>query len=112
MGYFQGIVSVVVIAASGTFKEFINNSKAIQWLFYSGLRGQQAFPVTSVEPSIIQDSIVGREGTPSPMLSKIPFYQQKPVFSIRYLLIGVLYHSKYLDRVTDIVKEDLEDEEL
>ena len=76
MGYFQGIVSAVVIAASGTFKEFVNNSKAIQWLFYSGLRGQQAFPVTSVEPSIVQDSIVGREGTPSPMLSKIPFYQQ------------------------------------
>ena len=30
MGHFQGIVSVVVIAASGTFEEFINNShKAI-----------------------------------------------------------------------------------
>ena len=180
MGHFQGIVSVVVIAASGTFEEFINNShKAIKWLFYSGLRGQQAFPVTSVEPTIVQDSIVGREGTPSPMLSiaglnlselqphvsktnqhlqdnselqlhlslynglktfvitglpkalfslvtslrkvraqsgldqrKMPFSQWKPVFSIRYLLIGVLYHSKYLDRVTDIVKEDLEDEEL
>jgi fatty acid synthase subunit alpha len=32
-------------------------------------RGQQAFPVTSVEPSIVQDAIVGGEGTPSPMLS-------------------------------------------
>jgi hypothetical protein len=28
------------------------------------------------------------------------------------LLVGVPYHSKYLDRVTDIVEEDLEDEEL
>ena len=33
------------------------------------LRGQRAFPVTSVEPSIIQDAIVAGEGTPSPMLS-------------------------------------------
>ena len=132
-----------------------------------------------MEPSIVQDSIVGWEGTPSPMLSiagstlsklqphvsktnqhlpdnsesqlhlslyngpktfivtgppkalfglitslrkvraqsgldqsKILFSQWKPVFSIRYLLVGVLYHSEYLDRVTDIVKEDLEDEEL
>ena len=180
MGHFQGIVSVVVIAASSTFEEFVNNShKAIKWLFYSSLRGLQAFPVTSVEPSIVQDSIVGREGTPSPMLSiagstlselqphvrktnqhlpdnsesqlhlslyngpktfvvtgppkalfsvitslrkvraqsgldqsKIPFSQRKPVFSIRYLLVGVPYHSEYLDRVTDIVKEYLEDEEL
>ena len=38
-----------------------------QLAFYSGLRGQQfeAFPVTSVEPSIIQDAISGGEGTPS-----------------------------------------------
>jgi fatty acid synthase subunit alpha len=69
-GHSQGIVSAIVIAASGTFEEFADNSrKAIKWLFYSGLRGQQAFPVTSVEPSIIQDAIVGGEGTPSPMLS-------------------------------------------
>ena len=69
-GHSQGIVSEVVIAASGTFEEFVENShKAIKWLFYSGLRGQQAFPVTSVEPSIVQDAIAGGEGTPSPMLS-------------------------------------------
>ena len=69
-GHSQGIVSAVVIAASGTFEEFADNShKAIKWLFYSGLRGQRAFPVTSVEPSIVQDAIVGGEGTPSPMLS-------------------------------------------
>jgi fatty acid synthase subunit alpha len=179
-GHSQGIVSVVVIAASATFEEFVDNShKAIKWLFYSGLRGhwQQAFPVTSVEPSIVQDAIVGGEGTPSPMLSvagltlkelephvtttnqhlptnsqlhvslhngpktfvvtgppkalfglvtslrkvraqsgldqsKTPFSQRKPVFSIRFLLVGVPYHSEYLDGVTDTVEEDLEDEEL
>jgi fatty acid synthase subunit beta len=60
MGHSQGIVSAVVIAASGTFEEFADNSrKAIKSLFYSGLRGEQVFPVTSV----------GGEGTPSPMLS-------------------------------------------
>ena len=179
-GHSQGIVSAVVIAVSGTFEEFADNShKAIRWLFYSGLRGQHAFPVTSVEPSIVQDAIVGGEGTPSPMLSiagltlkelqphvgktnqhlpansqlyvslalhngpktfvvtgppkalfglvtslrkvraqsgfdqsKTPFSQRKPVFSIRYLLVGVPYHSQYLDGVTDTVEEDLEDEEL
>jgi fatty acid synthase subunit beta len=51
-------VSDIIIAASGTFEEFADNShKAIKWLFYSSLRGQQAFPFTSVEPSIIQDAI-------------------------------------------------------
>jgi fatty acid synthase subunit beta len=69
-GHSQGIVSVVVIAASGNFEEFADNScKAIKWLFYSGLRGQQAFPVASVEHSIVQDAVVCGEGTPSPMLS-------------------------------------------
>jgi hypothetical protein len=29
--------------------------------------------------------------------SKTPFSQRKPVFSIRFLLIGVPYHSEYLD---------------
>ena len=136
-----------------------------------------SFPVTSVEPSIVQDAIVGGEGTPSPVLSvtgltlkelqqhisktnqylpansqlhmslhngskafvitgpskalfglimilrkvraqsgldqsKMPFSQRKPVFSIRFLLIGVPYHSEYLDGVADMVEEDLEDEEL
>jgi fatty acid synthase subunit alpha len=170
MGHSQGIVSAVVIAASGTFEEFADNSrKAIKWLFYSGLRGEQVcHPVTSV----------GGEGTPSPMLSiagltlkelephvsktnqhlpansqlhvslhngpkifitgppkalfglvtslrkvssraqsgldqsKTPFSQRKSVFSIRFLLVGVPYHSEYLDGVTDTVEEDLEDEEL
>jgi fatty acid synthase subunit alpha, fungi type len=45
--------------------------------------------------------------------SKTPFSQQKPVFSIRFLLVGVPYHSDYLDGAADTVfEEDLEDEEL
>ena len=42
--------------------------------------------------------------------SKTPFSQRKPVLSIRFLLVGVPYHSEYLDGVTDTVAEDLEDE--
>jgi hypothetical protein len=44
--------------------------------------------------------------------SNTPFSQQKPVFSIRFLLVGVPYHSEYLNGVIDTVEEDLEDEEL
>ncbi|KAF5382044.1 hypothetical protein D9615_004428 [Tricholomella constricta] len=176
-GHSQGIVSAVVIAASASFEEFTENSrKALKWLFFSGLRGQQAFPVVSLEPSIIQDSIDGGEGTPSPMLSitglnlkevethlkktnahlpensnlqvslnngprafvvtgparalhglvtnlrkvrapsgldqsKTPFSQRKPVFSVRFLVVGVPYHSEYLQGATEqLVNEDLGEE--
>jgi hypothetical protein len=44
--------------------------------------------------------------------SKTPFSKRKPVFSIRFLLVGVPYHNEYLDGVTDAVEKDLEDEEL
>ena len=178
-GHSQGIVSAVAVATSSTFDDFTeNSSKALKWLFYSGLRGQQSFPVTALEPGMVQDSIQGGEGSPSPMLSvtglslielgphisktnqhlasnaqlhvslhngpkafvvtgppkslfglvtslrkakassgldqsKIPFSQRKPVFSIRFLAVGVPYHSDYITGVTDIVAEDdLEDEEL
>ena len=46
-------------------------------------------------------------------LTKTPFSQRKPVFSIRFLIVGVPYHSEYLDGVADTVaEEDLEDEDL
>jgi fatty acid synthase subunit alpha len=177
-GHSQGIVSAVAIASSTTFESFTENSlKAIKWLFFSGLRGQQAFPVTSLEPSIVQDAISGGEGNPSPMLSvtglslkdlsphitktnshlpsnsqlhvslhngprafvicgpahalyglvtnlrkiraasgadqsKVPFSQRKPVFSVRFLVVGVPYHSEYLGGVTEMVMSDLEGVEL
>ena len=44
--------------------------------------------------------------------SKIPFSQRKPVFSVRFLVIGFPYHSKYLENVADEVMEDLESKEL
>jgi fatty acid synthase subunit alpha len=178
-GHSQGLVSAVAIAASDTFQSFTDNArKAIKWLFFSGLRGQQAFPVTSLEPSIIQDTLDNGEGVPSPMLSitglpfkelephvkktnshlpeiskltvslhngprafvitgparslyglvtnlrkirapsgldqsKTPFSQRKPVFSVRFLVVGVPYHSKYLEGAGEkLCMDDLEGEEL
>jgi fatty acid synthase subunit alpha len=178
-GHSQGLVSAVAIAASATFESFTDNArKAVRWLFFSGLRGQEAFPVTSLEPGIVQDTVDGGEGVPSPMLSiaglplkdvesqvkktnshlpensqltlslcngprvfvvtgptrslyglvinlrkirassgldqnKTPFSQRKPVFSVRFLVVNVPYHSKYLDAATDkLCKEDLNGEDL
>jgi fatty acid synthase subunit alpha, fungi type len=173
-GHSQGIISAVAISASSSFASFTENAiKALNWLFFSGLRGQEAFPITSIEPSIVQDAIEGGEGTPSPMLSvtglalgdlephikktnlhlpsnsqlcvslyngprafvvngppralyglvtnlrkikaesgkdqsKVPFSQRKPVFSIRFLVVGVPYHSAYLEGVREKVIRDLE----
>jgi fatty acid synthase subunit beta len=69
-GHSQGIVSAVVISALTTYESFTENvGKAIKWLFFAGLRGQQALPVVSLDLTIIQDSIDGGEGIPNPMLS-------------------------------------------
>ncbi|KAF7374647.1 Fatty acid synthase subunit alpha [Mycena sanguinolenta] len=178
-GHSQGIVSAVAIAASDTYQSFCANAvKAVKWLFFSGLRGQQAFPVVALEPGIVQDSIEGGEGMPTPMLSvtglklaelavhikktnthladsaqlsvslhngprafvvtgparslfglvthlrkvrapsgldqsKTPFSQRKPVFSVRFLVVGVPYHSAYLNGAAEkLIEEDLGGEEL
>ena len=69
-GHSQGIVSAVVLSTSTTEESFILNSiKASKWLFYSGLRGQEAFPLLALEPRIAQDAIEGGEGHPTPMLA-------------------------------------------
>jgi len=178
-GHSQGVVSAVAISASSTYEQFISNSKkALKWLFLAGSRAQNAFPVVSLEPSIIADSVEGGEGIPSPMLtvvgltlkdlerhvaatnkylpdnsklcislhnsvkafvvtgpsralhglvtalrkvrapsgldqSKIPFSKRKPVFHVRFLLVGVPFHSPYLaDAVDVLLNDDLEGEEL
>ncbi|KAG8840624.1 3-oxoacyl-[acyl-carrier-protein] synthase, partial [Serendipita sp. 411] len=68
-GHSQGIVSAVCIAASGCIDSFQKNTeKALTWLFYSGLRGQEAFPVLAMDPALVKNSVDGGEGTPSPML--------------------------------------------
>ncbi|KAJ3130628.1 3-oxoacyl-[acyl-carrier-protein] synthase, partial [Physocladia obscura] len=68
-GHSQGIVSSVVIASSETEKEFMENSqKALALLFWIGLRSQNAWPSTTLDPTILQDSISAGEGVPTPML--------------------------------------------
>lgn len=178
-GHSQGLISAVCIAASSTYQSFFENTKkALRWLFYSGLRGQQAFPVLALEPSMVEDAVEGGEGVPSPMLSvgglslkeleghlkktnehlpensqlhvslhngpktfvvtgppralyglvtslrkikapsgldqsKTPFSQRKPVFSVRFLVVNVPYHSSYLAGQTEkMTDEDLKGEEL
>lgn len=45
--------------------------------------------------------------------SKIAFSQRKPVFSVRFLVVAVPFHSIYLKNATEkVLKEDLEGEEL
>ncbi|KAF8206176.1 fatty acid synthase [Mycena galopus ATCC 62051] len=45
--------------------------------------------------------------------SKTPFSQRKPVFSVRFLVVGVPYHSAYLSGATEkLIAEDLAGEEL
>lgn len=178
-GHSQGVVSAIVLASSTSPASFLANAvKATRWLFFSGLRGQEAFPVLALEPKVVHDCIEGGEGAPTPMLavsglgrtaldaqiqktnkhlttnaqlsvalnngpknavvvgpakalyglvtalrkiraaagldqSKIPFSQRKVVFSMRFLVVNVPYHSDYLLGVTDKVFEvDLKGEEL
>ena len=69
-GHSQGVVSAVAIAASDSYDDFTANAlKALKLLFYIGLRGQETFPVLSIEPTIIDDAVENGEGIPTPMLS-------------------------------------------
>ncbi|CAO3634037.1 unnamed protein product [Cunninghamella blakesleeana] len=69
-GHSQGIISSVVISASSTYEEFlINSEKALGLLFWMGTRAQQAFPPTTLNPTILEDSLNNNEGTPTPMLA-------------------------------------------
>ncbi|KAJ3096841.1 3-oxoacyl-[acyl-carrier-protein] synthase [Phlyctochytrium planicorne] len=68
-GHSQGIVSSVVISSSETEKEFLDNTqKALGLLFWIGLRSQNAWPATTNNPNILQDSLLNNEGVPTPML--------------------------------------------
>ena len=178
-GHSQGLVTAIAISSSKDDVSFIDNArKALKWLFFAGLRGQQLFPVLALEPSVVQDSIDGGEGQPTPMLlinglllkdlqphisktnkhlpensqlgvslhngprtfivtgppralyglvtnlrkvrapngvdqSKVEFSKRKPVFGARFLVVGVPFHSQYLQGAADkVIDEDLHGEEL
>jgi len=69
-GHSQGVVTAAAIAAAKNWETFDKLSKdALTTLFWIGCRSQQAYPRTSLAPSILQDSIDNGEGSPTPMLS-------------------------------------------
>lgn len=69
-GHSQGIVTAAAIAAADSWETFDQVAKdAITILFWIGSRSQQAYPRTSLAPSVLQDSLENGEGTPTPMLS-------------------------------------------
>ncbi|WVQ81978.1 hypothetical protein IAT38_004105 [Cryptococcus sp. DSM 104549] len=69
-GHSSGVVSAVAIASSSNWASLeANILKAVKQLFFIGYRGQEGFPLLSLEPHIVADSIENNEGVPSPMLS-------------------------------------------
>ena len=69
-GHSQGVVTAAAIATATSWESFAKAAKdAVTMLFYIGMRSQQAYPRTSLAPSILQDSVEAGEGTPTPMLS-------------------------------------------
>lgn len=69
-GHSQGIVAAAVMSLSETEADLVENTKkAIETLFWIGLRAQQAYPVTTLSPTILADSLAHGEGRPTPMLA-------------------------------------------
>lgn len=69
-GHSQGVISAVAIASSDSWSNLYENIlKAVKQLFYIGLRGQEGFPLLSIDPKIVSDSVENNEGVPTPMLS-------------------------------------------
>lgn len=69
-GHSQGLVSAVATAVSDTWDSLASNIiKAVKLLFFIGMRGQEAFPLLSIEPHIVADAVENNEGVPSPMLA-------------------------------------------
>lgn len=69
-GHSQGIITAALIATATDWDSYAMIARnAITLLFWIGARSQQAYPRTSLAPSILQDSVENGEGTPTSMLS-------------------------------------------
>lgn len=74
-GHSQGIISAVVLASNFENNDesidcFLQSCKrALQLLFWIGVRAQQTHPQTSLAPQALNDSINNDEGIPTPMLA-------------------------------------------
>jgi malonyl CoA-acyl carrier protein transacylase len=90
-GHSQGIVAAAVISLSTTEDQLRENTaKALQSLFWMGLRAQQAYPETTLSPTILADSIAHGEGRPTPMLAvfniTLPVLQAQVDISNKFLV--------------------------
>lgn len=69
-GHSQGLVTSLVVASSDSWESFeVEALKAVEFLFYLSVRCLQAYPSTSLSPSMVKDSEENGEGQPGPMLS-------------------------------------------
>ncbi|PHH64631.1 hypothetical protein CDD81_4242 [Ophiocordyceps australis] len=69
-GHSQGIVMAAATAAADSWdswNQVVGSTLAI--LFWIGTRSQQAFPTTSMTPTMLRESMEHGEGSPTPMLS-------------------------------------------
>jgi hypothetical protein len=72
-----------------------------------------ARPLQRLRPCIFMEAVAGVMVMPDMDMDMLGRIRRKPVFSIRFLLVGVPYHSEYLNGVADLVAgEDLDHEEL
>ncbi|RCI10427.1 hypothetical protein L249_4274, partial [Ophiocordyceps polyrhachis-furcata BCC 54312] len=77
-GHSQGIVMAAATAAADSWdswRQIVASTLAI--LFWIGTRSQQAFPTTSLTPTMLRESLDHGEGTPTPMLSIRDLSQQE-----------------------------------
>eukprot|EP01134_Creolimax_fragrantissima_P001062 CFRG1062T1 len=89
-GHSQGIVAAVVVASSLDEETFVANcNKALKLLFWMGTRIQLAYPLTTLNPTILADSLDHDEGTPTPMLAvaylPVQFVSEKVELANRHL---------------------------
>ncbi|KAI1414020.1 fatty acid synthase beta subunit [Hypoxylon sp. FL1857] len=69
-GHSQGIILAAIIAASTDWQSFeAQGKKALAILFWIGVRSQEAYPLPSIAPSALEDSIANGEGEPTAALS-------------------------------------------
>ncbi|KAI9167201.1 Fatty acid synthase subunit beta [Paramyrothecium foliicola] len=69
-GHSQGIVMAAATAAADdwdSWREIVTSTLTV--LFWIGTRSQQAFPITSMTPTMLHESLEHGEGSPTPMLS-------------------------------------------
>ncbi|KAI1081992.1 fatty acid synthase beta subunit [Whalleya microplaca] len=69
-GHSQGIILAAAIAASTDWESFeVQGKKALTILFWIGVRSQEAYPLPSIAPKALEDSVEHGEGEPTAALS-------------------------------------------